>query len=405
MISPPRRGSHFGIKPCPPLKQEDLCNRHLCPVKPADAKPIIDSAQCGKFSVGKDAMQRILGRRVGHLAARHDMCGACVANPGCGFCPNSGLCLPGTPQGPIPRWKSDDMPAFASDKDVVKLYKYATNCSQWSYAQCTAEPCKEYGSCSECLADPYCGWCGMTQTCVEGQMGGGTAEYCPRGWVNSPLHDGWDEIMPDESNGDGENDVFLRSAQAQMQMLDKLPAACAAVELESERLIKGKVHDEIERQERLRAARETCGACGGTWPYCDCGNNVPRNATPNLKPEHVARSRDEADVVDYTLPRPDAIDKDWNHGRPKQVLGDPCAEASDCASSACVRGVCCSRDLDFCSGHGTCERMGQECRCDPGFTGRTCVPAPKVVEEVDPLDQFAGMLGGLDDDSWMEKDA
>mgnify|MGYP006103562823 CR=1 FL=1 len=273
----------------------------------------------------------------------------------------------------------------------------------------------------------------MTGRCEEGNQAGSVGEYCPNGWIGSPLHGAWGSLRQgggiglkgkdDEEGEEGEddeddNDVWLESATQQLAILQKLPEICASDVRESETLIRQKLQEEESRQKLLRSTRESCAPCNGTWPYCDCGGNKPVNATPVLKFHHVVRSRDEAvGPADFTLPRKDAISDVWDHGRQRKNAGQTCMESKECTSDSCVRtrgdrtlagSVCCHAQLRHCSGHGECVAEGTKCRCDDNYRGDDCSeqivlpPSSAKNAEVDPLDKFGSLLGNLDDESWME---
>ena len=461
ILKRPDPGSHFGHDPCGPERETRACNTQLCPRTPPEPIPKIDGGRCARYSQHSrdrrpdwDRKNHPHFRGVGNAAANTDTCSACVSDPGCGFCPNSGLCLEGVPSGPVPRFENmDQMPVFGSKEDLQKVFMYAANCSSWQFAQCSPEPCRSHESCGDCLADPYCGWCGMTGRCEEGNQAGSVGEYCPRGWMASPMHAAWgpmsgrarrrDRVDPDakksvdadastdsnmeadadadgpnaEDDDEDDNDVWLQSVNEQLAVLAKLPDICAANTREADTLVRKKLGEEIDRQARLRKARETCAPCEGTWPFCDCGGNAPgvNDTRIPMRFGHVVRTRDAAIDVDYTLPRRDAVADAWNHGKPRKSAGDTCLDHKECTSDSCVRTigssrlgkVCCHEQLRHCSGHGECVEMGTQCRCDAGFYGDDCgaeiQPETQVKQkEVDPLDKFGSMLGGLNDESWME---
>ena len=439
----PEKGSHLGHDDCPPVHEIQPCNTQACPRTPKEPTPKLDGGKCSQYSQ-KTKNQRPLWdkrnrphfRGVGNAAANTGTCSACVADPECGFCPNSGICMEGTPNGPTPKWNIEEgttIPSFTSEEDMEKIFMYEANCSSYQYAECLPEPCREHADCSKCLADPYCGWCGMTGRCEEGNQAGSVGEYCPNGWIGSPLHGAWGSLRQgggiglkgkdDEEGEEGEddeddNDVWLESATQQLAILQKLPEICASDVRESETLIRQKLQEEESRQKLLRSTRESCAPCNGTWPYCDCGGNKPVNATPVLKFHHVVRSRDEAvGPADFTLPRKDAISDVWDHGRPRKNAGQTCMESKECTSDSCVRtrgdltlagSVCCHAQLRHCSGHGECVAEGTKCRCDDNYRGDDCSeqivlpPSSAKNAEVDPLDKFGSLLGNLDDESWME---
>jgi len=293
----------------------------------------------------------------------------------------------------------------------------------------------------------------MTGRCEEGNQAGSVGEYCPRGWIGSPMHSAWgpmsgrarrqDRLNSDakksvdtdittdtnaeadsesgpnaEDDDDDDDDVWLQSANEQLALLSKLPDICATNTREADTLVRKKIGEEIDRQDRLRKARETCAPCKGTWPYCDCGGNLPaeNDTRVPMRFGHVVRSRDVAVDVDYTLPRRDAVADMWNHGKPRKSAGSACHENKECTSDSCVQTIgssrlgkiCCHEQLRHCSGRGQCVEMGTKCHCNAGFKGTDCGeevhPDPKVEKnkQDDPLDKFGDMLGGLNDESWME---
>ena len=311
----PDPGSHLGHDNCPPTHEMKQCNRQPCPRTPVAPTPKVEGSKCSKYSLTSKALKRLplFLRGVGHAAAHTQTCSACIAEPECGWCPNSGLCLEGTPNGPIPKWnvqKGTTLPSFKSTADMEKIFMYKAKCSSWQYAECKPEPCREHAECNQCLADPYCGWCGMTGRCEEGNQAGSVGEYCPNGWIGSPMHSAWGSSLRDGSGGigwsssslesenpsvgdnedddDNNNDVWLESATKQLKVLSTLPNICASDIRESREIQTQKVNEEIVRQKLLRASRESCLPCNGTWPYCDCGGNAPDNFTA-LHFKHVVR--------------------------------------------------------------------------------------------------------------------
>ena len=215
--------------------------------------------------------------------------------------------------------------------------------------------------------------------------------------------------------------MWLESATKRLAILSKLPELCQSDVRESNLMIRKKVEEETTRQKLLRSSRETCLPCNGTWPYCDCGGNKPVNATPVLNFNHVVRTKDEAmGPADYTLPRKDAIDEHWDHGKPRKIAGTFCTEHKECTSDSCVRttgtfrsldtSICCHEQLRHCSGHGACVQEGTACNCDMDFEGDDCskVTVKKQEEKKrkslnEEMGQFGSLLGNLDDESWMDE--
>eukprot|EP00298_Acanthocystis_sp_HF-20_P022568 c30570_g1_i1.p1 GENE.c30570_g1_i1~~c30570_g1_i1.p1 ORF type:complete len:188 (-),score=71.52 c30570_g1_i1:3-533(-) len=74
-------------------------------------------------------------------------CSQCAVDEGCGWCGSLQVCMPGDVTGPV----------------------YG-NCTQWNFNYCRDEPCRAYDGigCGACVADPFCGWCESTSSCLEG---------------------------------------------------------------------------------------------------------------------------------------------------------------------------------------------------------------------------------------------
>jgi len=126
-----------------------------------------------RLSMARYAVMAVLALAV-HAAAQEpdsDKCGsasnclACVQAEGCGWCANSAMCTSGTEHGP-----GDNGPK---------------NCSAWDYGFCAGAMCKTYSKhgCDACVADPFCGWCGESQKCVEGNEDGILWGTCKKGWA------------------------------------------------------------------------------------------------------------------------------------------------------------------------------------------------------------------------------
>lgn len=97
-------------------------------------------------------------------------CGGCAAVPVCGWCTASMRCIPGTAAGP------------AECK--------ACSRAAYSFGSCQGLSCAVYKSCSTCVTDPNCGWCGDKQgLCSEGSEFGpseGAAGVVPAGCPAGP---------------------------------------------------------------------------------------------------------------------------------------------------------------------------------------------------------------------------
>merc|ERR1712048_716078 len=86
-------------------------------------------------------------------------CGPCTMHLHCGWCAKEKKCMAGGVTG-------------ATSNNAT--------CTDWDYAYCSSDPCSIYGACSSCSADPMCGWCAATSTCVEGSPSGPWLNRCSR---------------------------------------------------------------------------------------------------------------------------------------------------------------------------------------------------------------------------------
>ena len=340
ILSPPIKGVQGG-KACPALEETKACNEKACELKGVP-QPITTDDECSRLS---------------------GSCGGCTANPKCGYCPGTGQCMLGSVRGPTPRWDRDEStPVFMHDEQ--KAFMYATNCSSWEFSFCSANSCQDYKGCGDCLKDQFCGWCPSTNKCLEGDSAGSTevGEYCPRGWLHSPLHSGFGEEQ--------RYDSLLSPSQRKVQQ-GHLSDYCVANDMETRVAIAEKMMDEKKRQERLRLARETCAPCTGTWPNCHCGQDIVLNEPKPVEKLQVTRNGDEADGVDQSLPRNDTVETVINHGKPAFGVGAICKESSECGSKICRGGHCCSIESNGCSGNGVCNERGS-CICKEGWFGPEC---------------------------------
>ena len=79
-------------------------------------------------------------------------CGACIRNPGCGFCASTETCMPGDEDGPL----GPDCPSYDTDGQNDP----EESLSGWDWGQCSVlKPCADFESCADCTATPRCGWC------------------------------------------------------------------------------------------------------------------------------------------------------------------------------------------------------------------------------------------------------
>merc|ERR1711871_884384 len=240
-------------------------------------------------------------------------------------------------------------------------FMYATNCSSWQFAFCQGEPCRTYTSCKGCMSDAFCGWCGATNTCTEGDAAGSYGEFCPRGWIHSPMHTGVGVRR--------RNDLLLSPLQVHEEKA-RLGEFCEANDQETRKAIQEKMENEHSRVARLKRLRETCLPCSGKWPNCQCEGVGELTKLRPLTEEMVAREADEAIKVDTSLPRNGTEEGKWDHGKGLKKNGAQCFDDGACSSGMCA-DRCCKPQTNGCSGHGVCDSTG-ECICEEGYTTRTC---------------------------------
>ena len=249
----PVTGSHHG-KQCPHLEESEPCNQQKCP--PHEGPKAIYESKC---------------------SALRGQCNACTNDPDCGYCPTTGECFLGNPDGPLPRFEGDI--SFLTDPQ--KYFMYLTNCSSYQFSFCAQSPCEQYDSCSQCLADSFCGWCAGSNSCAEGDAAGSFQEFCPRGWVHSPMHSGVGVRH--------RSDLLLTSRQVAAER-DRLGDFCEANTQEQRRAIQEQMEDEKTRNARLLRLQQSCAPCTGVWPNCQCEPDAfPVQLRP-LAEEQVARA-------------------------------------------------------------------------------------------------------------------
>ena len=317
----PVTGSHHG-KQCPHLEEAEPCNQQICPPHEGP-KPILES-KC---------------------SALKGQCSECTNDPDCGYCPTTGECFLGNPDGPLPRFNGDI--SFLTDPQ--KYFMYLTNCSSYQFSFCAQTPCEGYGTCSQCLADSFCGWCAGSDKCAEGDAAGSYQEFCPRGWVHSPMHSGVGVRH--------RSDLLLTSRQVAAER-DRLGDFCEANTQEQRRAIQESMQDEKERSARLLRLQQSCSPCTGVWPNCQCEPDAfPIQLRP-LAEEQVARAANTEEATGKQ--DPPELKKD----------GVVCVLDDKCASGTCV-DRCCREEVSGCSGHGKCNEEGG-CNCEEGYNGDSC---------------------------------
>jgi len=91
-------------------------------------------------------------------------CTECLQSSGCGWCESTEECLAGDSNGP------GGNPA---------------NCTDWQPTVCISEDCDKKSplGCAACTADPFCGWCTGTLSCVFGTAGGPVDGLCSSGYL------------------------------------------------------------------------------------------------------------------------------------------------------------------------------------------------------------------------------
>jgi len=84
-------------------------------------------------------------------------CQACVSDPSCGWCENTGTCHSGTTYSP---------------------YDGACSGENWAWTQTSCYTCNRYTTCEQCINDQNCGWCLNTKSCLGGGPNGSHDGYC-----------------------------------------------------------------------------------------------------------------------------------------------------------------------------------------------------------------------------------
>ena len=338
----PVTGSHHG-KQCPHLEESEPCNQQRCP--PHEGPKAIYESKC---------------------SAMKGQCNACTNDPDCGYCPTTGECFLGNPEGPLPRFDGDI--SFLTDPQ--KYFMYLTNCSSYQFSYCAQSPCEQYPSCSQCLADSFCGWCAGSNKCAEGDAAGSFQEFCPRGWVHSPMHSGVGVRH--------RSDLLLTSRQVAAER-ERLGDFCEANTQEQRRAIQEQMEDEKTRNARLLRLQQSCAPCTGVWPNCQCEPDAfPLQLRP-LAEEQVARGANEEAEGRQDAPKKELKDN-----------GAACVLDDKCSSGTCV-DRCCREEVNGCSGHGECDEIGG-CLCEEGYDGNDCSNkngTKVVVEEEDDGSKLA----------------
>lgn len=221
-------------KRCPPLKRHIRCNEYAC------ADPVLKTDPCGDF----------------------ESCGACVADDRCGWAPNAGragLCLRGTVRGPVPMWTMS--PSYM--RDPFREFLSRTNITEWAFAYCPETRCTGYQGCAACLADPQCGYCSTTQSCMDGATEGPTrGQFCPRGWMHAPALSA--------------NDTELAPAADEVRITKPRPSH-AALEgyCNAEPHLRTQLWRRLVKQGPHERPEDSCRPCSGTYPFCDCESLAP----------------------------------------------------------------------------------------------------------------------------------
>lgn len=249
--------------------------------------------------------------------------------------------------------------------DPQKYFMYVTNCSAYQFSFCKQTPCEGYHTCSQCLADSFCGWCGGSGKCAEGDAAGSFQEFCPRAWIHSPLHSGVGVRH--------RSDLLLTSRQVAAER-DRLGDYCEANTEEARRKIQAEMEDEKTRNERMKRLQESCAPCKGVWPNCECdADPFPVQLRP-LADEQVARAATEEATGRQSI-------------SPKKANGLVCMLDERCESGTCVER-CCKEEVEGCSGHGSCDESGS-CACEVGFSGDNCAEQTSDVEDMEDGSKIA----------------
>jgi hypothetical protein len=100
-------------------------------------------------------------------------CGTCLEEEHCVWCGppgGAGTCVPGREQQP----RSQQGCPYDGGGVLNTVCACQVN-------RCTAE-CKQR-SCGECADDLLCGWCGSSQTCMQGGVSGPKFDLCTDQWI------------------------------------------------------------------------------------------------------------------------------------------------------------------------------------------------------------------------------
>lgn len=120
--------------------------------------------------------------------ARNKRCATCVASEHCTWCPdgmaNRTSCVPGLESN-----ANSKRGCPYTDKGVIDQ-----NSCRCQANQCNEE-CKQK-DCSSCTADSICGWCGATQSCLQGALSSPKFDRCDDQWIyNTACSNDWEILV------------------------------------------------------------------------------------------------------------------------------------------------------------------------------------------------------------------
>jgi len=246
-------------------------------------------------------------------------CSSCAVSAECGWCNGAkgirGSCVPGGATGPL---ELAGIPQTASYVfDPLKDKMHQLGCQDWHFSFCPERSaCTKYRGCSNCISDPFCGWCASSAVCSEGVPEGpiaGLTEGCKVGYAHgSPMLD-----IPARTI-----EVLVASSQNAAEALRRnLAETCEKADKEAEMHVEAVKSEQEVINATLVLQMETCLPCGGSWPMCDC--------------EMLARQQ-ESGTIDEMLDR----GKSWGNDDPTYRPGTIYVHTSgDYAKSASISGA------------------------------------------------------------------
>lgn len=150
----------------------------------------------------------------------YQICSQCTAHPECGWCGPTATCFEGSQHGPSgaakchgPAWiygpgNCPDCASFTSCKECQYFaddcaWCASGKCAEWGVGTIGCNPvdhcpCDIYGTCSDCVVERGCEWCGSNKTCVPAD-----SPDCPMKAHTCPCSDNADcrSCIEDQNQG------------------------------------------------------------------------------------------------------------------------------------------------------------------------------------------------------------